>query len=264
MKKIFLILLAFVSFAAYAQPGSPDANGTITPGPPDWVTGVVPGDGELKLQLGYLNARGDSSKAVFNYVDSTAAVTVLTADSASMGAVYYSDTYWEDLRVPLTNTRINPANSEPDFEDRGDGLFAWGFDADSDSSWVLNFTAQTPHERKDSTGLEAHIHWDPETSAAGNVVWKLVISTANINGEWTATDTLRIVAAAGEVALQYQLDDFGMVPGSDTLRISSGILGSLARMGDAPDDTYGGIAYGVEIDFHYQINSPGSREEIIK
>lgn len=55
MKQILLILFAFVAFAAYSQPGPP------------WVTGSNSGDGELKLQFGYLNARTDSGKNVFDY-----------------------------------------------------------------------------------------------------------------------------------------------------------------------------------------------------
>ncbi len=49
--------------------------------------------------------------------------TISQADSGLVvDDIEYSDTYWDDLRVPLTNTRINPANSEPDFEDRGDAV----------------------------------------------------------------------------------------------------------------------------------------------
>ena len=190
--------------------------------------------------------------------------STLTLDSVSLAAVHYSDTYWDDLRVPLTNTRVNPVNTEPDFEDRGDGIFAWGFDPDSDSTWVLNFTAQTPHERKDSSTIEAHIHWQPDGTNTGSVVWKLVYSVANVNGEFTTTDTLRVVDPADGVTLKHQLIDFGEIAGSDTLRISAAIMGHVGRMGDAADDTYTGTAYGIELDFHYQTDSPGSRDEYVK
>ena len=48
----------------------------------------------------------------------------ISTDSIATGAIIYTDTYWNDLRVPLTATRITPANSEPDFEDCGNGYFA--------------------------------------------------------------------------------------------------------------------------------------------
>ena len=206
----------------------------------------------------------DSLKDVVDPADSTAVLTVLTSDSVSMGAVYYSDTYWDDLRVPLTNTRINPVNTEPDFEDRGDGLFAWGFDADSDSAYVLNYTAQGAHTRADSTDEEGHFHWCPDGTNTGSVLWRLVYSMANVGGEWTTIDTLWALDPADGTALKYQLIDFGTLLGSDTMRISHGIIGHVSRIGEDARDTYTGTAYGIELDFHYQIDSPGSREEYIK
>ncbi len=61
MKNIFILLGLFVTVLCYAQPGSPDANGVITPGPPDWVTGLPVGDGEMTLQLEYLSAKSDTN-----------------------------------------------------------------------------------------------------------------------------------------------------------------------------------------------------------
>ena len=182
---------------------------------------------------------------------------LLKADSISVGAVYYSDMYWDDLRVPLTNTRLNPANSEPDFEDCGDGTFAWGFDADSDSAWTLNFITQIPHSYKEGTDICAHIHWQPEDTNTGDVVWKLAYTIANIDGSFSAVDTFRVLDTGSGTALEHQLIDFGDIDGSSTT-ISAIIKGNIARMGDATDDDYTGIAYGLELDFHYEIDSPGS------
>ena len=55
MKKLLIIFGLIIGITLNAQiPGTPDANGTITPGPTDWVTGLSAGDGEMKLQLDYL------------------------------------------------------------------------------------------------------------------------------------------------------------------------------------------------------------------
>ena len=71
MKKLLILFGIILSIGLYAQiPGEPNASGVIEAGPPDWVTGVQQGDGEMKLQLIYLNARGDSTKLIFNYEDS--------------------------------------------------------------------------------------------------------------------------------------------------------------------------------------------------
>jgi len=179
-------------------------------------------------------------------------------DSLAIGAIHYTDTYWDDLRVPLTSTRVNPVNTEPDFEDSGDGLFAWGFDSDSDSSYVLNFIAQLPHAYEQGTDLFPHIHWHPDGTNTGVVVWKIVYSIANIDGTFSTPDTLRVTDAGDGVALKHQLADFGHMDGTG-ITISAVIRGNIARMGDAADDTYTGTAYGLEIDFHYEICAPGSR-----
>ena len=77
------------------------------------------------------------------------------------------------------------------------------------------------------------------------------------------TDTFRVIDAGDGVALKHQLVDLGDIDGS-TLGISAIIKGSIARMGDAPDDTYTGSAYGLELDFHYEIDAPGSTYEYVK
>lgn len=78
MRKILLLLLIvllFLATSAYGQiPGTPNASGVIVAGPP-WATGLPQGDGEMKLQLGYIddkvnvnstNANTDSARIDVN------------------------------------------------------------------------------------------------------------------------------------------------------------------------------------------------------
>ena len=353
MKKLF-ILLAFVPALMVAQPGTPDANGVITAGPP-WVTGISTGGGEMMLQLAYLynliggpydsdlvisasyagllgtkitntysgaatvagavhqmiNDQGywgltgmtnsgstigggafantmhfynqgygnslfsvDGNKDFVWYSDPTDAhdfsslsneIMRLKADGElDIDAITYTDTYWDDLRIPLSNVPARPNQTEPDLEDRGDGLYSWGFDSDADSTDVLLFTTQTPHARKDSSSIEAHIHWVPDGTNTGAVRWRLIYSMANVGKDWTPLDTLWALDAAGGTALRHQIIDFGPLVGSDSMRISAIIKGSIARIGEDALDTYTGTAYGEEIDFHIEIDTPGSREEYVK
>lgn len=61
MKKLLIIFGIILSVALNAQiPGTPDANGTITAGPPYEATGISTGGGEMELQLNYLDSRIDS------------------------------------------------------------------------------------------------------------------------------------------------------------------------------------------------------------
>lgn len=190
-------------------------------------------------------------------------VEVLKPDSLSTGAIYYNDTYYDDLRVPLTNTRINPANSEPDFENMGNGAFAWGFDANADSTHALHFMAQLSHRYKVGPNLIAHIHWSPPTTNTGVVRWKLSYWLASIDGTMAGPYYFWVNDAGDGTAYKHQLANFGTINGS-TLGVSSMIIGRVARVGTAAADTYTGSAYGWEIDFHFEIDSPGTREEYTK
>jgi hypothetical protein len=190
--------------------------------------------------------------------------TLLESDSIVAGAITYSDSYWDDLRVPLTNTKLTPTKSEPVFEDRGDGINAHGFDADADSTEALHFIAQTPHKRKSGSSIEAHVHWGPSSTNTGSVRWRLVYSLTSINRVFSTTDTLWVTQAAAGATNTHQLADFGYLVGSSELGISSLIVGNLVRVGEDAADTYTGTAYGYELDFHYEIDSPGSEEETEK
>ena len=261
MKKILIITFTLLSISAFGQLDTVDL--TIRDfGVPSRTT--VPDFMGSEMYKVNQAIRGiDSINNFIDVTDSSATLTVLIVDSISTGAIYYSDTYWDDLRIPLTNTRINPANSEPDFEDMGNGAFAWGFDANADSAHTLHFIAQLPHRYTVGTDIEAHIHWSPSTTNTGNVRWKLTYRTATINGTISAAAYKWVVDAADGTAFKHQLAAFGTIDGSG-LGISSMIIGRVARTGDIAADSYTGSAYGLEIDFHFQIDRPGSGEEYIK
>lgn len=196
-------------------------------------------------------------KAIYG-TDGVASLYSLATD-----AITYTDTYWDDLRVPLSNTKINPAQSEPDYEDNGTGAFSWGFDPDSDSAYVLNFETQIPHSYVVGTDLEAHIHWLPPTTNTGSVRWKLTYWYAAYGDAVAGPFYLWVTQAGSGTAHEHQIADLGEIPGT-TLGISAMIWGKLARLGDHADDTYTGSAYAVEIDFHFQLDQPGSAQEYEK
>ena len=201
--------------------------------------------------------------ALTNPIMTLAADGGLTVDSGSFDAIYYANTYWDDLRVPLTNTKLNPLQSEPEFEDTGDGIFAFAFDTGNDSVESLHFIAQLPHSYKEGTDIDCHIHWSPSTTNTDDVVWKFFYKVADIGDAFPAIDSFRVVVAASGTALDHQLTDLGDIDGTG-LGISAVIIGNVTRLGDATDDDFTGVAYGWELDFHYQIDAPGSEEELIK
>ena len=173
--------------------------------------------------------------------------------------------FWDDLRTPMQNTRLNPTKSEPAFEEFTDGLFVYKFDTNNADDESLHFVAQMPHTYKEGTGFCPHIHWAPDNTNTGDVVWEFEYIIANIDGTFpTLAVNDRLVVAADGIALKHQRDDFATIDGTG-LTISHMIICRLTRM-SASDaaDTFTGNACALEFDFHFQKDSLGSRTEDAK
>jgi len=176
-------------------------------------------------------------------------------------------TVWEDLRVPTTATRRGGSRfpTLEKFLDDGlgsQGLYLERFSASSEEE--LYFSCQLPHSYKEGTDLEAHIHWGPETTATGNVIWGLEYAWANIGDPFPANSTIiTATVPATTVAKDHAVAELGNIDGTGKT-ISSMLNCRIFRQAAAGGDTYGGEAWLYEIDFHYQIDSLGSRQEYVK
>ncbi len=97
--KQLLILLAQVPALLIGQiPGNPNASGTITPGPPDWVTGQPVNPGVLTLQFEYTQSEIDSM------LDGSKSFTEIT----SSGNLLIIGEYPGLLGTMVTNTHDSP------------------------------------------------------------------------------------------------------------------------------------------------------------
>ncbi len=170
---------------------------------------------------------------------------------------------YDDLRVPLQNTKINPLNSEPAFENFADGLFAFAFEATNADDESLHFVAQLPHAYKEGTNIVPHVHWMPSSTNAGDVVWELEYIWVNVNGTTPGSTSVTVTDAGDGVALKQQKAIFAALDGTGKT-ISSVLTGRLTRLTSHIDDDFTGIAYGLEIDFHFEMNTIGSRQPLVK
>ena len=96
--------------------------------------------------------------------------------TTSNDGIEYQDTFWNDLRVPLSATRKPSASLVPPdtelFRDNGSGSGGVWCDAfDNSVEESVLFEVQVPHEYKQGTSLRLHVHWAKSDSAAGNVSW---------------------------------------------------------------------------------------------
>jgi len=182
-------------------------------------------------------------------------------------------TRWEDLRVPVTATRRGPANIPGflKFTDNGaasTGVYLHQFDDNNDED--LFFTAQIPHNYKQSTDIGAHVHWTPDlptTPALDEVVqWELEYMWESLGDDFVAgsttvvTSTTHTPADATLVPGRHYLTSFGTLTGTGQ-GVSSMLICRVSRNTDA-SDTFTGPgnhdACLLEIDFHYEVENLGS------
>jgi len=212
------------------------------------------------LLQGNIGVDTDSPSVQIHVVSSTPIVRVdedgTNYTDLNQGVWMYGDhTVWEDLRVPLTQTKVG-ANALPHFDETNVGYL---FPQD-DTAEILYTIVQMPHSWAEGTDISPHIHW--EQSASDNVTWKIDYKWIDV-GETTPAgfttltlDTLVKTYSSGDL---HQISNGSDISGSGHT-ISSILLIKLYR----DDNVYSGDALTWEIDFHYQVDSLGSRQEYVK
>jgi hypothetical protein len=179
--------------------------------------------------------------------------------------ISYADTYWDDMRVPVSSVKVQGSSNIPDWGAFLTTLQVLWFDASTMEQ--VFFAVQMPHSWKEGTVIYPHVHWVPSINgaqAAHRVKWGLEYSFSNIGTTFSTTPTLSTNTQIPDQALvadRHYLNGLGdLVTIGNT--ISSMLVCRLFR--DATADDYTGEAGLLEVDFHYEIDRPGSREESIK
>lgn len=176
-------------------------------------------------------------------------------------------TQWDDLRVSASVAK--PGATAPSYKAFGPSgnLQALMFEAGHHDE--VFFEIQMPHNWKEGTDIHPHVHWTPTTADAGNVVWDLDYSWANIDGTFGAPSTMATDArAAGGTAWVHKMDDF-KTGGVETISgtgktLSSMLVCRLHRNSNSGSDTLNKDVALLEFDIHYEVDSFGSDEELIK
>lgn len=172
---------------------------------------------------------------------------------------------WDDLRVSM-DKGSNSASLEYVWGSAGPQI--WYF-RNNEGLEAMSFVVQLPHSWKEGTIIYPHIHWIPKASKTGNVEWNLdyswqnydattpleflpyTTSTVVINGPFVAnTHRITPLAAAG-------LDGVGK-------KISSILICRIWRNSSNAVDTYTDEAGLLSLDFHFQIDTVGSRSDFTK
>ena len=172
---------------------------------------------------------------------------------------------WDDLRTPI-NSSLRVSGKQPT-ETVYRGGIVYSFSKISDNQ--IAFNVQLPHKYKLGTDIEFHIHYILPTAGSGggaeNVKWDFTYSWADIGDAIPAKTTVNTTLdMQSKLADTHYLGEIAAtIVGSGTGGVSSMLICSLTRDVSVANN-YNDVVYMIEVDFHYQINTLGSRQESIK
>lgn len=177
-------------------------------------------------------------------------------------------TQWDDLRLSGSAARVGVTAPSVDAFGPSGSLRTLRFEEGHHDE--IYFEIQMPHAWREGSNIYPHVHWSPVTTEAGNVVWQLDYTWANINDAFPAPTTMTTDAtAAGGTAWVHKLSQFKdgssneYIDGAGKL-LSSMLVLRLHRDAGAGSDTLTEDVAFLEFDIHYEIDSFGSDEEYIK
>jgi hypothetical protein len=119
-------------------------------------------------------------------------------------------------------------------------------------------TIEIPHDYKEGTALELHVHWSPTTANTGNIRWGVEWTVSGINGTFGAATTSYITQAGAGIVSHHQAVTIVTIPGTGR-KISDVVCFRVFRDGANAADTFTGNAFLHRIAIHYICDTVGSR-----
>jgi hypothetical protein len=172
---------------------------------------------------------------------------------------------WDDLRVSLDK---GSSSASLEYVWGSAGPQIWYF-RNNDGLEAMSFVVQIPHSWKEGTIIYPHIHWLPKASESGNVEWNLDYSWQNYDSTtplvFSTYSTSTVTVAGPFTANTHRITSLasGGLDGADK-KISSILICKIWRNSIRTADTYADDAGLLSLDFHYQIDTVGSRAQYVK
>lgn len=141
-------------------------------------------------------------------------------------------------------------------------LYEWQVDD------IAYLQVQLPHRYQEGQDISVHVHWTPglrgNEESGATVGWKVDYTWANINGAFGAMATADLSDACDGTDDKHQMTPTGTITGTSK-NISSMLICNIKRTDTGTDDTWAGTLSGqlpmiLEVDFHFPIDSMGSRD----
>lgn len=171
-------------------------------------------------------------------------------------------TVWNDINATMVPVR--GGGSEP-------SIIAFNGDARLDCYAFNGITAvvdevhrslEILHDYKEGSDIHFHIHWYPTTTGLGNVKWQLRYVWFNRGTVPGAASTLTTVQAVSGVAWQEETASW-TISGAGMLMGSRFVFSIFRDPADA-QDTYAANAAVTDAGVHYEIDTIGSRQMLVK
>lgn len=182
------------------------------------------------------------------------------------GDLNYGDTYWKDATVSAYS--LAGGVQAPTLQVITGAISGLGFSYQTAND-IAYGQAQLNHDYKLGTDIEAHVHWTIDQAPAGGndtIAIAFEYSWADIGEAFptSTVDTTLIVVNSSTQGYHYltELDDAISAAGGDGL--SSVIIFRIERLQNYSKDTYPSWWILLDVDFHHQVDSPGSDDELIK
>lgn len=158
---------------------------------------------------------------------------------------------WNDEKASFNTGKITGANT-PTFAALVGGIFEYNFSAGSLEELHLS-PIHIGHDYKPGSDIFLHIHWSPNDTDTGVVRWGIEYAIAKGHGQqiFPSPTTIYLEQTGSGTAKQHQIiEDVAGI--SANIEPDSLILLRVFRDGAHLNDNYTGIAWGLELDAHYQ------------
>lgn len=215
-----------------------------------------------------VNSSGDDKYIKLSHNNTDGYVSIGTGDLViscpSQKTMKLDTVVWNDLRTPVTAIKLGSTNPPSWVAFQSSEVLSFSDQAIEGDEELVAFAVQLPHNYKEGTNITPHIHWAAADTSAGNVIWKFSYSWANQDVNFPNPTITTCVAANIATANCHIYTALTTMNGVGKT-LSSMVLCSLRRNSSDANDTYNSQnAYLLEVDFHYQLDTLGSRQELVK
>ena len=181
-------------------------------------------------------------------------------DCGTNKTIELQESVWDDMNVGGVTLRQGVTNQPTLINFDTTTILVYSFAPNLTNELHGNF--EIAHDYKEGTNLKPHLHWYPQNTNTGNVLWRLEYTIESTTGT-VVSGTIDMLVAANGTAWQKQVDSWTDITGTN-VKINHQFHFRLARVGGDATDTYTDNASIATFGLHYEIDTMGSRQVMVK